>query len=264
MPPKTLKSKTIVKEKPQEVVEPVPDKNNDRIVLNVGGKKYETFRKTLLQYPDTLLGTIFQDGNKDQLPPVTNGNEYFLDRDGYAFRYIIQFYRLGKILFPTEENRISREALQAEIDYFMLPVGIDDLALSKAGKKAISKVDEFIHALERIFYELVEHFEGSVKLVFSEPDELEIEGVQKHLVAKLKDILNPFQSYAMFILARCGKEVGVYLRENVPELSWQMEFKQDKTQSKQVYEIHMDVQRNLLDGAIFKHSLLGKATAVAQ
>jgi len=53
MPPKVLKPKSVIKksieEKPQDIVEPVPDKNNDRIVLNVGGKKV-TRKKGLYVY----------------------------------------------------------------------------------------------------------------------------------------------------------------------------------------------------------------------
>ncbi|GBB88903.1 hypothetical protein RclHR1_15500002 [Rhizophagus clarus] len=75
------------------------DKKNlieDRIILNVGGIKYETFRSTLTAYPDTLLGTMFSERNKEMMHP-TNGNEYFFDRDGYLFRYVLQYYRTGKV-----------------------------------------------------------------------------------------------------------------------------------------------------------------------
>ncbi len=34
------------------------------IVLNVGGFRYETFRSTLLKYPNTLLGAMFSQQNR--------------------------------------------------------------------------------------------------------------------------------------------------------------------------------------------------------
>ncbi|CAI2169484.1 1794_t:CDS:2 [Funneliformis geosporum] len=71
----------------------------DRIILNVGGIKYETFRSTLTAYPDTLLGIMFSERNKEMLHP-TNVNEYFFDRDGYIFRYILQYYRTGQVHWP--------------------------------------------------------------------------------------------------------------------------------------------------------------------
>ncbi|RIB16824.1 BTB/POZ protein [Gigaspora rosea] len=69
--------------------------NDERVILNVGGIKYETYRSTLTQYPKTLLGAMFQERNDAMLHP-TNGNEYFFDRNGRAFHYIMEFYRTGR------------------------------------------------------------------------------------------------------------------------------------------------------------------------
>ncbi|CAB4489078.1 unnamed protein product [Rhizophagus irregularis] len=52
--------------------------NDDVITLNVGGIKYETYRSTLTSYPETFLGTMFKERNKDLLiPRGKNKNEYF-------------------------------------------------------------------------------------------------------------------------------------------------------------------------------------------
>ncbi|RGB31360.1 hypothetical protein C1646_262429 [Rhizophagus diaphanus] len=62
-------------------------RKDERIVLNIGGIKYETYRSTLTAYPDTLLGTMFQERNEELLKP--NENEYFFDRnDTYILRYM--------------------------------------------------------------------------------------------------------------------------------------------------------------------------------
>lgn len=66
------------------------------ITLNIGGKKYETLRSTLITYPDTLLGRMFtscKDMTKDK-------NEFFFDRDGELFTYILNYYRNGFIDYP--------------------------------------------------------------------------------------------------------------------------------------------------------------------
>ncbi|CAG8637251.1 15744_t:CDS:2, partial [Dentiscutata erythropus] len=63
---------------------------NDKIILNV----------------DTLLGTMFHPRNKEMLHP-TNGNEYFIDRSGYAFYYILEYYRTGSIIWSPALETLS-------------------------------------------------------------------------------------------------------------------------------------------------------------
>ncbi|CAG8499509.1 5297_t:CDS:2, partial [Funneliformis caledonium] len=83
---------------------------DERIVLNVGGIKYETYRSTLTAYPKTLLGTMFHPRNRAMLHP-TNGNEYFIDRNGYIFHYIMEYYRTGNIVWrPSFELPIGNTA----------------------------------------------------------------------------------------------------------------------------------------------------------
>ncbi|RIA91422.1 hypothetical protein C1645_767613 [Glomus cerebriforme] len=102
----------------------------DRIILNVGGIKYETFRSTLTAYPDTLLGTMFSNRNKDMMHP-TNGNEYFFDRDGYLFRYVLQYYRTGKVHWPEFlSNQIENTS---SIDKGIETAGVTLLSNNKEG-----------------------------------------------------------------------------------------------------------------------------------
>jgi hypothetical protein len=49
---------------------------------------------------------MFQERNKALLHP-TNENEYFIDRDGKLFRYILQFYRRNKIVWPEPGKYIE-------------------------------------------------------------------------------------------------------------------------------------------------------------
>ncbi|CAG8474607.1 3965_t:CDS:2 [Paraglomus brasilianum] len=97
--------------------------SDERIVLNVGGIKYETTLSTLLAYPDTFLGRMFQKRN-DELAHPTNNNEYFIDRDGHVFRYVLQYYRTGKIIYPggNQSSGISKEELLIEFDFFQIPI----------------------------------------------------------------------------------------------------------------------------------------------
>ncbi|CAG8787869.1 23713_t:CDS:2, partial [Dentiscutata erythropus] len=38
--------------------------SDEKIILNIGGIKYETLRSTLTAQPETLLGTMFRDQNE--------------------------------------------------------------------------------------------------------------------------------------------------------------------------------------------------------
>ncbi|CAG8547588.1 7444_t:CDS:2 [Dentiscutata heterogama] len=122
--------------------------SDPRIILNVGGIRYETYRSTLLVYPQTLLGTMFQPRNDSLLQPSNTGlyNEYFFDRNGYAFRYILEFYRTGKILWPksnplrapisqnslksssTSSVTVDSDKIDCSIHQCTIPTATDSLA----------------------------------------------------------------------------------------------------------------------------------------
>ncbi|CAI2176721.1 15786_t:CDS:2, partial [Funneliformis geosporum] len=89
--------------------------NDKKLILNVGGVKYETFRSTLIAHPSTLLGTMFQDEET-----IDNKNEFFFDRDGKVFRYILQYYRNNKIYWPDSSREVSREELLDELEFFQI------------------------------------------------------------------------------------------------------------------------------------------------
>lgn len=91
----------------------------DRIVLNIGGRKFEMLRSTLQNYPDTLLGTMFHPRNRSLLRTVPGTtNEFFLDRDAEMAALILNFYRTGRVFVPP---LCSLEAIKSEMDYFQIP-----------------------------------------------------------------------------------------------------------------------------------------------
>ncbi|KAJ7383877.1 hypothetical protein OS493_025201 [Desmophyllum pertusum] len=74
------------------------EKVDKRITINVSGRRYCTRDSTLKKYPNTLLGSeaiklYFDDDKK----------EYFLDRDPHMFRYILNFYRDGKLHYSYDD-----------------------------------------------------------------------------------------------------------------------------------------------------------------
>lgn len=73
-------------------------KEDEKFVINVSGRRFETWRNTVEKYPDTLLGSSERDFFLDD-----SINEYFFDRDPDIFRHILNYYRTGKLHYPRHE-----------------------------------------------------------------------------------------------------------------------------------------------------------------
>ncbi|RHZ67061.1 hypothetical protein Glove_303g142 [Diversispora epigaea] len=79
----------------------------EEITFVVSGIEYKINRSTLTKYPNTLLGRIFAD-------PLRCNKEYFLNRNGRAFHYIVQFYRTGKLFWPGKHDGVTRKEVERE------------------------------------------------------------------------------------------------------------------------------------------------------
>lgn len=73
-------------------------REDEKFVINVSGRRFETWRNTVEKYPDTLLGSSERDFFYDELT-----KEYFFDRDPDIFRHILNYYRTGKLHYPKHE-----------------------------------------------------------------------------------------------------------------------------------------------------------------
>lgn len=76
-----------------------------KIILNVGGRRFVTWKNTLKRFPGTLLGSeelVSRFYDKDK-------KEYFIDRDPHLFRYILNYYRCGKLHRSFEDCNASFE-----------------------------------------------------------------------------------------------------------------------------------------------------------
>jgi len=71
---------------------------DEKLVINVSGQRFETWQNTLEKYPDTLLGSNEKDFFFDEVL-----KEYFFDRDPEVFRHILNYYRTGKLHYPKQE-----------------------------------------------------------------------------------------------------------------------------------------------------------------
>ncbi|XP_017160398.1 BTB/POZ domain-containing protein KCTD6a [Poecilia reticulata] len=85
------------------------------VSLNVGGCVYSTSLSTLRRYPDSLLSAMF----RGDLPTVkdSRGN-YFIDRDGPLFRYILNFLRSSELTLPCGFKETA--LLRKEADFYQI------------------------------------------------------------------------------------------------------------------------------------------------
>ncbi|RGB29238.1 BTB/POZ protein [Rhizophagus diaphanus] len=208
-----------------------------KIVLNIGGVKYETFASTLVRYPNTRLGRIFEENDENNRSFVkVKENEYFFDRNGYAFRYILEWYRTGKILLsigPNDSKKayITREELAAELEYFEIPMeNLKDYYNNNfiknttlIHKLAAVKVDEFISALEKLIREAMGQFLNFIELRFYRTPKYMKEYWAKSEsigVSNLTKIMKPFSDAGFSIIEKFGDEIGDYLRNNIIGIDW--------------------------------------------
>ncbi|OON23628.1 K+ channel tetramerization domain protein [Opisthorchis viverrini] len=72
--------------------------SENRVILNVGGIRHETYKATLKKIPATRLSKLTEAvANYD---PILN--EYFFDRHPGVFGQILNYYRTGKLHYPTD------------------------------------------------------------------------------------------------------------------------------------------------------------------
>ncbi|XP_070965303.1 A-type voltage-gated potassium channel KCND3-like [Oncorhynchus clarkii lewisi] len=94
-------------------------RHDELIILNVSGRRFQTWRTTLDRYPDTLLGSSEKQFFYDE-----ETKEYFFDRDPDSFRSILNFYRTGKLHYPRYE---CISAYDEELTFFgIIPEIIGD------------------------------------------------------------------------------------------------------------------------------------------
>ena len=88
------------------------------INLNVGGMRFSTTLATLNTFPDSMLGAMFSGRHTIT---KTDG-EYFFDRSGFYFRYILEFL-LDAEHFEIDLSGVALKDLKKEALYF----GLDDV-----------------------------------------------------------------------------------------------------------------------------------------
>ncbi|XP_072333260.1 BTB/POZ domain-containing protein KCTD21-like [Scyliorhinus torazame] len=107
---------------------------SEPITLNVGGTLYTTSQKTLTRYPESMLGLMF---TGIMTTSVDQRGNYFIDRDGKMFRYILNFLRTSHLDLPVNFQEL--DLLNREADFFQIQPLLEALQMVKPPVTEIKK-----------------------------------------------------------------------------------------------------------------------------
>ena len=85
------------------------DNSSERVVLNVGGVRHETFLDTLLSVPRSKLAKMVDKAL------IRGGGEYFFDRNPLVFAAILNYHRTGELHVPLDSCSPS---IKRELEYW--------------------------------------------------------------------------------------------------------------------------------------------------
>ena len=86
----------------------------EKIILNVGGVRYQTFRATLKGVPGSRLNDLAENGKFFD----EQRQEFFFDRSAVLFEYILNYYRTGELHFG---EHICPSQVRKELEFWQIP-----------------------------------------------------------------------------------------------------------------------------------------------
>ncbi|XP_053102976.1 potassium voltage-gated channel subfamily C member 4 isoform X2 [Hemicordylus capensis] len=92
---------------------------SDKITINVGGTRHETYKSTLRTLPGTRLAWLADPDAQSNFDFDGQTNEFFFDRHPGIFSYVLNYYRTGKLHCPAD---ICGPLFEEELTYW----GIDE------------------------------------------------------------------------------------------------------------------------------------------
>lgn len=122
---------------------PAPSPFPEVVELNVGGQVYVTKHSTLLSVPDSTLAAMFSPSGprgggarrRGELPRDSRAR-FFIDRDGFLFRYVLDYLRDRRLALP--EHFPEKERLLREAEYFQLADLVQLLAPKVAKQNSLN------------------------------------------------------------------------------------------------------------------------------
>lgn len=87
----------------------------DRVIINVGGKKFEPYVSTLRNIPDLPIASILENKTKLDYDPETG--EYFFDRHPGVFQQLLNYLQTGNLHCP---RNVCGPLFEQELAYWGL------------------------------------------------------------------------------------------------------------------------------------------------
>ncbi|XP_060777120.1 potassium voltage-gated channel subfamily C member 3b isoform X1 [Neoarius graeffei] len=76
--------------------------DSERIVINCGGVRHETYRSTLRTLPGTRLAWLTEPDASSNFDYDATADEFFFDRHPAVFSFVLNYYRTGKLHCPGD------------------------------------------------------------------------------------------------------------------------------------------------------------------
>ncbi|XP_016130070.1 BTB/POZ domain-containing protein KCTD6-like isoform X1 [Sinocyclocheilus grahami] len=185
----------------------------DTVTLNVGGQLYTTSLSTLQRYPDSMLGAMF----RGDFPTTrdTQGN-YFIDRDGPLFRYILNFLRTSKLTLPCDFK--ETELLRKEADFYQ----IEPLIQCLGDTKPLYPLDTFEQVVELSSTRKLSKYSNPVAVIITQLTittkvHALLEGISNNFTRWNKHMMDTRDFQVSFTFGPCDYHQEVSLRVHLVE-----------------------------------------------
>lgn len=190
---------------------------------------------------------MFLERNKSLLRPI-NGNEYFLDRDGYIFRYILQFYRTGEIFWPESNAlptcnldsgqnnnnhkshvcshfpHITNKELIAELTYFQIPYSSptpppSPKPLSITQQAIVENMNSMITTLEQVIRFMSSVFLLKTTINFGvDSSNNSIITCNRFHESEINEIVKKIYNFAYIMFISYGQRIVEKINQDNPEV----------------------------------------------
>lgn len=134
--------------------------SDNRVTLNVGGIRFETYKTTLKKIPATRLSRLTE--NLANYDPVLN--EFFFDRHPGVFAQILNYYRTGKLHYPTN---VCGPLFEEELEFWGLDANQVSITLSENLMLHVSIFSHYDHQFLTSLSSLSQNYCGCFICVFS-------------------------------------------------------------------------------------------------
>ncbi|KAG9288813.1 hypothetical protein G9A89_001137 [Geosiphon pyriformis] len=216
----------------------ISSQNYQKIILNIGGTQFETLRSTLIAHPNTLLGKMFlEDGEESH---QADGHEYFFDRDGETFHYIMRFYREGRITWFQEhcfdaENTCNLSRLLQEMRCFKIGTSALYKPVDMVNQWA-ADLHNFALMLKHAVETMIANHEDNLQLLFYQSKEAAVIG---DIAEIFEEWVNEFSYAGYHILDLFGDDIRKNMEAAIPNLMWKLT-KEEHHPPSRSYTLNLD------------------------